>query len=559
MGDGDFQTLVAFEIEVYGQDQNATGHTSKGNKKRILTQYKFSLSQRQIQPKELTEIAAALQQSEVLANAIEDLPTERILRTNRPLSPRAQASPALREMKYSHYDALGVKRDLEDYAARFGISGAEKLGNCVRRLIGYLADIGASAGPHQIARGEFDAQFAGFDNPRSLAIHDACGERTRELNEQKSINLDLDGLAIAARLPVSQAMERLQNDAIVLITGNGGCGKTTSLWQALYDVANAGAPVQRLSCLLLSARSIESLIDEWRGAASPGTTGSGDATALKLLMDANRSVTNPVLILGLDGIDEIRESNPLYGQASQLIRFFWELHRKHMFAASVPPARLLVTCRRRSDFTRFIGPIAATSDISLTPIDLGEFSPKEFEGLLLNTVNIDSGVAERLIDRTHFTLGTSRERSPFSANNAAVIDPKWISLLRRPIIWRFFAKLKPAEQIQLVDGDEAPEFKIAEKYFEWFLTRTRKRHGLDEDRVNDSLRAAARASDASGGPYAFTFWKDNVMPPGLSIEQARSLYHESISAGIIDDIPPAGRVQTMISVEFPWRWQHEFF
>src|ERR1019366_7406883 len=98
----------------------------------------------------------------------------------------------------------------------------------------------------------------------------------------------------------------------------------------------------------------------------------------------------------------------------------------HMSTPSVPPARLLVSCRRQSDFTRFIGPIASTSNNSPTSVDLGEFSPAEFEGLLQDTSNIDSGVAKRLIDSADLMMGRSRERATFISNNAAIVEPRWI-------------------------------------------------------------------------------------------------------------------------------------
>jgi hypothetical protein len=68
---GEFQALVSFEVEVHGQDQSVTGRTLDG-KKRILTQYKYSLSERPIRPQELAEIAETLRRSAIAANAVED-------------------------------------------------------------------------------------------------------------------------------------------------------------------------------------------------------------------------------------------------------------------------------------------------------------------------------------------------------------------------------------------------------------------------------------------------------------------------------------------------------
>jgi hypothetical protein len=68
----------------------------------------------------------------------------------------------------------------------------------------------------------------------------------------------------------------------------------------------------------------------------------------------------------------------------------------------------------------------------------GGIQSSEFEGLLQDTTSIDSVVARRIIDSTDRPLARDRDSGASTVRNATVIEPKWIPLLHRQIIWRFF-------------------------------------------------------------------------------------------------------------------------
>ena len=86
--DGGFNVLLKFEHEVHQQDVVVTGADPGGQRRRVLIQYKYSLNPPRypIEPGELEDITGGLRTGEEAANREEELPTDFVLRTNRPLS-----------------------------------------------------------------------------------------------------------------------------------------------------------------------------------------------------------------------------------------------------------------------------------------------------------------------------------------------------------------------------------------------------------------------------------------------------------------------------------------
>jgi hypothetical protein len=58
--------------------------------------------------------------------------------------------------------------------------------------------------------------------------------------------------------------------------------------------------------------------------------------------------------------------------------------------------------------------------------------------------------------------------------------------------------------------------------------------------------------------YRLDLWEGSVIEAsGYSISDARRLYREGISAGMIESLPPAGGLGAI--AQQLWRWQHAFF
>jgi len=460
-GPGEFQTVISFETEAAGQDLLMVGLTPTAKRLRVLTQYKFSLNPGPypIRPQELNDIAETLKRSEAECNKSGRLPTQKILRSNRVLSPRASSSPALGEIQYEPYDPVDARKVLYSYASRFGIFEPDQLQQGVKQVIAELFELGASPGSHHLTRDQFEAALVGFNHPQPLTIGEAADEFRRRLEHQKSYRLGLDGSLLIDRMFVRDAMEQWIDDAFIVFTGNGGYGKTTALWQVLERDVDPKAIPCRLAALIVSdadmPRSFGNLIEQWRGA--PDTSNAPDDVALERLKHANSEADAPILVLGLDGVDETHVSTAFREAAARIIDFFWRLHQKHKDTGAPPPARLLVTCRRQGDVHRFIDTATGLGVAGKPPayLNFEEFTLQEIQTLLRQSGTLSSEPKHTLIATAASQLSLEYGSSSTPETTVySVAAARCLAMLRHPILWRFFSLLTQTQQARLVDGDE---------------------------------------------------------------------------------------------------------
>jgi hypothetical protein len=557
----EYQEVEAiFEIEIYGQDQSVVARTPRGRQRRTLTQYKYSMKNRKIAKQEMISIARALRRGAREAKRVKKITTDLFLCTNRNLTGTAESERLKYEIGLQRHDPQLARELLKTYAAKFGFLSDEEIEKGVGRIMNrFIETATGGSGSRRINRRAFDQALTGWESPRYLSIPELCHELAEELDSQQS-SADVEGVVLATREKVVEAVEGWTNEALIFFTGDGGSGKTTALWQILRNAVDPVSSPRRLTCLLLSAvtppQTLEGLVDRWRG--SSGASSIRDDLALERLKVANPSALCPVLIIGLDGIDEAGHWISS-GMAGRLITLFWNLHQKHMRSGVPPPARLLVSCRHRDEIGQFFAGMSGTEGL-LRFVDLGQFTTSEFEWVLQQTGTVDSGVAKRIIDAGDVRFqGYSDGRGVRGGLGVELPENNWISLLHQPIIWRFFTLLSPAQQLALIGGDETAEDAIAAHYLKWFRSRTRRRLALVEDMVEDALRITARKCDVSMGPFEFSVWLNGASASCLQPSQGRMLHCEGIGAGFIDVIPPTGSAGRRHSAEFRWLWRYQFF
>jgi GTPase SAR1 family protein len=559
-GDGvhDSESDAIFEIEIDGQDESTTSGTPHGGRSRVLRQYKVSSTNRKICMPDAKDIVRALRRSYSTAKKRKEIETYFELCTNQEMSSPAASFLDDSNVRVVEHDPNQAREELREYAARFGVMGNEELQRGIDLVMGRFFGIASSTGSHQITKAEFDRALTGFPNPCSIAIPELCARRRRDLDEQE-VRLRLDEIVLTPREKIREVIERWTNESLIVFIGDGGCGKTTALMQVLKE-RSPHIP----ACLLLPSetapRSIAGLVAEWRGALQPTAS---DEDALKRLRYANRTNQPPLLILGLDGIDEIPDGSEWYWNARQLVNLFWCLHIEHTRgAAEPPPARLLVTCRRADQITNLLTPPTgidyAPPGISPDFINITEFSRPELESLVQESSTIHPEVRQRIMDKVGEIPGQEDGMIHPSAQRLTsdLVQPTWIELIRRPIIWRFFTIRPREQQLSLLRGEgtalPAAEAAIAHGYIEWFLKRTHQRHRLSRDVVRDALVAAARTFAPSAGPHSVDNWRVALSGVGLGGREPQILQRESASVGLIYEIP-----HPVAANDF-WQWRHEF-
>ena len=160
--------------------------------------------------------------------------------------------------------------------------------------------------------------------------------------------------------------------ALAIVHGPGGCGKTIALFKALDQrLSDAAGPA---GMIIERPRTLAHVLDSWRNAQP--TSGS-PAETLRQLRLANPDVARPVLVMGLDGLDEVSE--PERAEAEALIRHFHAMHLELHRSQIEPDGLLIVTCRNRDDLDRVIAPrgTGGVPPSAIPDFDVGEFTDEE--------------------------------------------------------------------------------------------------------------------------------------------------------------------------------------
>lgn len=613
--DGGFQTLLSFEHEAHGQDFAAVAGTPTGGLTRTLTQYKFSLQPNKytITPNELEEITKALRQGEEAANRGDRLPTRFVLRTNRPLSPESRkafdsakagepstllTTKTVREqvagkrvtrrvardpdfgrvlavLDYQHFDPDRARRELEDYARRFGVYQTDELDRGVDRVISLLFGAATSYGSKQVRREDFEQSLVGFRAPRQLTTEALAPLLSAELARQRRQVLGVEPPRFLVPRSAARDLAGRAEEALVVIIGDGGCGKSVVLWEAVQAAVQAAGPARRLASLITGAgadtgNGLATLVAAWRTKedAPPGT--DSDDVAVQRLIRANPGVDPPILVLGLDGVDEVPYDQSWRHRAGRLIRYFWELHQN---PRGVPPARLYVTCRSRGDVEPFIGSRGGHGVVGrpIRYVTVGEFSDGELAVVCRRTAGVDPGVADTL-------LRAIAARTPGPYDAGAVADDPYspeplgftavagaalgaaldaLRVIRHPILWHHFSEMSQSEQAALLGGAPHALDGLADRYLDWFARRAQSRRDFTPADVRIVLGAVAKRCANPEVSYEPSDWNVPARDAsGWGDVFVRKLFHEAVSSGMIDEIPSAGGGSG--KAPGSWRWRHPF-
>ena len=611
--DGGFQALLTFEHEVYGQDFADVAADASGRRTRTLTQYKFSLhpEANTIPPAELDEIVDTLLQSQQEANRVEALPTRLVLRSNRPLSPKSQLLVAAAEdaakggvpsallatkttrkkvrkkwvvkqvpreprdvaalaaLKYKPFDPKQARADLEAQAREFGLYTTAELDDGVRRVIDLLFTAATTHGSRRVRRDQFEEALVGLRGPRRLTIDELAPRLSQDLEGRTATLLGVEPPRFRVRREAADELDALADDALVVLAGHGGCGKTVVLWEAVRGAARAAGPLRKLAAVVTEADhrgDLHGLVASWRTGSDAPRAVDPEHVAVERLVRANPATPPPVLVLGLDGIDEASYDRDWVTKARRLLQFFWGLQQNR---AGPPPARLLVTCRTIDDVERFIGGHGGHGlrGGGLRQITVGDFTDTEMISLCQQTPGLDPGVADSLMRAVSAAAATAPGAAAAAADpySAETVGPasggsvpaevtEALGMVRHPIVWHCFAGMGAEAQAAVLAGAPPALDSLAGCCLDWFLRRAESRRGWDRHEVRTVLRAVARHTADGNASRTTGDWHEPCRAVGWSEVRAGGLFREAVSSGLIDEAAPAGGGSA--GSLRAWRWRH---
>ena len=305
-------------LEFGGEDAVAGG-------KLIQFKYSHDATEHPIRPGELADIFQSLEKAKnknaghgsVTVKSME-------LRTNRDLSDDAKAAYAgetpanIQAVEAEHVKTIikfrqSVKialetiddhiKNLRGVSEQYGVL-PDEWPSGLAAVVGNLCQVAAKHGTdRRITQSQLLEWIVGHTKPISLVAKDCQTDVQRRIDKMLSQHGHPTFSAIIPR----EALSRLSDYAdkpVVVIVGNGGCGKSLSVFRQCVQWAST--PPERLMyaiCRDSIERDLASIVDSLRNRHG-GSSNFNGQRALDRLVGANLG-TRPILLLALDGIDEI--------------------------------------------------------------------------------------------------------------------------------------------------------------------------------------------------------------------------------------------------------------
>jgi GTPase SAR1 family protein len=447
------------------------------------------------------------------------------------------------------------REELRSYASQHGVlphefdgAFARLAGEILHRTIGEPLDLTA----------EFlNESLLGAADARSLAVEagreSAHSAAKKGLSDYTSKNLVPDEQKLVRRRLIEEVEKQAALHSLVFVVGDGGSGKSVLTSEFLRNEA-AQRFVAATGASDFEENWLGRLFREWR---SPGHFHNFGIEpidqVIRRLRIANHSASRPILMLDLDGIDEVAFEH------RRAIRFiinhFWQA------TAQKTDAVLLVTSRSTGpSLERAIDDLVSewiTSDIfsgqseKVGKVFVREFSEDELsEAARQLGEDYWSRIAPvlapgRLGDLGSAVLGTPEALRPTAYRPA---DRAMVGSLRHPAMWGSFVSL-PSERLHSVlNRDHGALSQLAEYFLKRFCRKTcRRRTSLVNERVFRALSAICIAMPDI--PSALTRQKNWIEPTlgPLNDNEAAQLFEEAISYGLIVE-----------DARNQWAWRHGF-
>jgi hypothetical protein len=427
---------------------------------------------------------------------------------------------------------------LRQFAARYGVLDREWEA-CLNSLVGALVRETAQGHTVEVTREWLKEHLVGDRNAATLQFGcsfephistSCCNQLDQRIKQQHRIHPDH-----YLERDIQQVLRsQLEQCPVVFVAGGGGRGKSLAVVNYLRSVADRqlvwseGATTASEGGLVDVITAIR-LPSHQRGGVDRSL---GDICARLATANGSR---RPLWTIDLDGVDEAPEQ---FSQIRKVINLCWA---RGSTAAS--PASVVVTCRLDTGSRTREGLISQwldTPEPDLAPgvgyIELNDFVGDE----LVDAARLLNGEPEQRIIQTA-SLG-----GPGSHQHPPPVAEDILKSLRHPVVWGGYASLTEAERSGVLNRERPQLHRLAEQLHARFLRRckTRKRW-RDYRMLERALPHVARATDGHP-PYTHDTW-DRGCAPCLDWPEARDLYNESLSYGIIER--DAAR---------SWRWGHPF-
>lgn len=586
---------LTFSLEIFRQD-TATQYYQNGRKSITFGQYKHSCEPRDhpIDKTELVEIAEAFLRSTGDARKRDFKRFAYRLVTNRPFSPEARSLIALaksdgpadwahrrprqkarrrlpRHLRQSWIEMGGILKSLEteasssgdfvksltDHALSLGVL-EDELPAGIRNLVGMLFEK-AHSPLRTVSLGELDDSLSGINGVRPMTCEDVAAHMRDQLRAfQNESRIEPDFLV--RRDVVDDISNAISEHALVIVEGTGGTGKTVALWKVVEELLMA-SPVPPPFGAINQSSYIDDfwlgqLVGAWRRSrlTSLGNNEPFDR-AITRISRCTTPLAHPVIVLGLDAIDEVEDLPVPCLSVRKLVQQFVDEERRLENGMGEIRGTLVVTCRSWKELSLLDRSGWGEEEPPGKVVQLDKFRGGELARLAQSVLAepVATMIARRANDldlTTPVGMTSSILYGSQAVPSNRSIDDEVFEAIRHPVVWNCFRTLDNRDQQLALSGDAISLRKIADKLVSWFSSKAKIRHQgwrpLETAAIMRKVATEPRDPRSSGHVQ-----KDWIAPAirdgNCGEERARRLFVEALSAGLIIRVGSG-----------EWRWQHYF-
>jgi hypothetical protein len=394
--------------------------------------------------------------------------------------------------------------------------------------------------------------------------HDLQKSRIRSFSEGRlnafRATLALNGVPARRALLDEISREVFTNfQAIIILTGSGGNGKSVSLWHWALERLEESQNSEAVSPFVVISEANKIREDHLAHLVSAITNvrqrrHDSHDLALDRVSVANPYLQPPIICLGVDGIDSEfadRSDGPLQDLLA------WCLEGAEMGGGDAPrpPAAVaIITCRDESEglvLRRLLRIIAdpLLAGLPVTSIPVPQFTEQDLIDAAYHAAlgdlahRIENGFGSQLESRSQ-VVGKYVPRTETTSSIRAA-DRVVIETLRHPAMWSAFMEIQDdAHRNVILDGDEGALGELAEHFISKFYEKASMRYlTARRDETYQALKHVATATPA--GPYLRPLWLE-ITERYLRPLEALTLYGEADSYGLINRQAAT------------WSWRHQF-